>query len=321
MTVANTEKGSVERDSELAKDRFVKGTAGGKAGGVDLANRTIHGIASTIQLDRDGEIIMPSAFKRTIAQFLVGSAAFLDAHQHRGDGPTQIGWVLDMRINGPMVPCDFRFVDDDDSTSPANRWWKLAKDPNGKGISFSIGFIPVRWVYGSAADLVREFPELKEPIREAGLKGEDKLRVYTEIELLEISAVPVPANRESLQLLAAKMFGREVDDAAAQKAMEKFAADLAAAVTEKLITEPSSADEIAAVLAAVIAVNEKLSELTELVLLSPGERSWDAAIGTDPDDSRDMPRPAGESNGADAGAAKVSKAARELIKQCDKLGK
>lgn len=231
MASKGLEKGTVDRKSEEAKGRFVWGLAGGKAGGVDLAERTISGVASTINVDRDEEIILPRAFAARLDKFKGGSSPFMAAHTHRTStaAPSQIGWVVEISITKVDVPCRFRFVDDTEGA--AQRWWKLASDPNGKGIMFSIGFIPVRWVYGSVADLAEEFPEIKPAIAAAGLADDDRLRVYTEIELLEISAVPVPSNREAMQLLAAKLFspGGEAD-----KAVEQFRQELAEEVVRQL---------------------------------------------------------------------------------------
>ena len=255
------EKGIIDRDSEMAKDRIIKGYAGGTKGGVDLANRTIDGIASTINLDRDDEVILPKAVTKTMGKFLGGNSPFLDAHQHRGPGPTQVGWVMEMRQRGERISCKFRFVEDDPGTPP-ERWWKLARDPKGKGIAFSIGFIPIRWVYGSAVDLVREFPELKKPLHQAGLKDEDKIRVYTEIELLEISAVPVPSNREAMQLLAAKLFAG--DD---EKELATITADIAKAVVAELGENLKS--QIETCMADVVAdLRDKVAQVIELMELS-----------------------------------------------------
>lgn len=231
MKSKGLEKGTVERNSDDAKGRFIWGLAGGKQGGVDRANRTISGIASTINVDRDGEIILPRAFAARLDKFKGGSSPFMAAHTHWTStaAPGQIGWVVEISITKIEIPCRFRFVDDTDGV--AERWWKLAADPNGKGIAFSIGFIPIRWVYGSVADLVEEFPEIKPAVAGARLADDDRLRVYTEIELLEVSAVPVPSNREAMQLLAAKLFspGGEGD-----KAVEQFREDLAGEVVRQL---------------------------------------------------------------------------------------
>ncbi len=213
----------VDRNSQDAKDRFIPGVAGGGKG-VDLAGRTIDGIASTIQIDRDGECILPSAMTPGMAKFLNSNAPFAAAHTHRApDGsPTQIGWVMTAAIDKEKVAAKFLFSE----TNLANEWWKLASDPKGKGIAFSIGFIPVDYVYAPVRELCKAFPELAAPCKAAGLKEHEDLRVYTNIELLEISGCMAPSNRESLQRIVAKAFGDDLASAAPSEAVELLAQKL-----------------------------------------------------------------------------------------------
>ncbi len=229
--IASLSKGEVDRNAAEAQDRFIPGLASATKG-VDVAERVVDGIASTIHIDRDGEIILPSAFAARMDKFMGSNAPFAAAHTHRSQSgaPTQIGWVMEMAIEADRVPCKFRFA----TTSVAEDWWKLASDPKGKGIAFSIGFYPIRFVYGSAGDLVKQFPELRKPLKDAGVDDEDKLRVYTEIELLEISGVMAPSNRESLQMLAAKMLGLPDPEAAGEEALAALVERISDAVLEKM---------------------------------------------------------------------------------------
>ncbi len=296
QTTINLEKGTIDRNSEEAKDRFVRGYTKG----VDLGSRTVEGIASTISLDRDREVILPSAFKGTASKFLSGNAPFLAAHVHRtySGQPSQIGWVVRMEIAAERVTCAFRFS----TTDAAEEWWKLASDANGKGIAFSIGFIPVRWIYGSAVDLAREFPELKPIFQAAGLKDEDRLRVYTEIELLEISAVPVPSNREALQILAAKaaLAGKAEGD----KALDQFKADLAEAMAAKMA---GPLKEAITTQLAVLA--DQVSQLAETI-----ELSSDMVNVEPPDLDAPGPDAKGDDDGDSEDGANTSRAAERLGK-------
>ena len=300
MEKTKLQTGTIERGSADAKDRFITGVAGGKTGGVDLANRTITGIASTIQVDRDGEIILPGAFKARLGKFTGGSSPFLTAHTHRtstGD-PGQIGWVVEIKVEKTQVPCKFRFVDDTDSA--AERWWKLASDPNGKGIMFSIGFIPVRWVYGSALDLGREFPEIRQPLKDAGVSDEDRLRVYTEIELLEISAVPVPSNREAVQMLAAQMAGKD-----GEGALDEFEKQIAKSVVEQLDIGNWKSE----IMDAIAVVRELITLSSDpLGMSAPPQKDAPAADEKIPD--------ADESAGAIETGQQVKDAASSLLKAC-----
>jgi len=295
------EKGTVDRDSDEAQGRFIKAYSKG----VDLATRTIDGIASTISLDRDEEIILPSAFEKTIPLFLAGSAPMVNAHQHRGPEATQVGWIMEMRIAGQKIPFKGRFVND--TEGPAERFWRLASDPKGKGIQFSIGFMPVRWIYGSVADIVREFPELKKILTE--LKPEDRLRVYTEIELLEVSCVPVGSNRDATQLLAAKAASEN-----GERALDEFESAVAQKVVEKLGASETSATSAAEIKTRQSEILDKLSELAEAIELSsdtlgqvpPGD------LGTPPPEGRknELGRP------GDSPGAKLRDAAEGLLKTC-----
>ena len=216
---------------ELAKDRLVKGFLQSKS--VNMDARTVDGLASTISLDRDGDVILPAAFRKDVKRFLGTNAPFLAAHVHRSDDgtPTQIGWVMTAKVTATALQCTFQYA----LTDAAEQWWKIASDPAGKGHAFSVGFIPSRAMSGSVADAVRAYPELVDVFREAGLKAEDMVTVYTEVELLEISAVPVPSNRQSLQLLSAKLF--DVEDG--EKATEELQKLMALAV-ESAISNPKS---------------------------------------------------------------------------------
>ena len=204
MPNTTIERGTVQRGSPDAGR-----LAWGRMKAIDRANRTATGVASTIELDRHGEVVLPSAFQKDLGRFLGSSAPFLAAHSHESasGSPTQIGWVMSGVLSADGLTCVFRYSD----TPAAEQWWKLASDPSGKGHAFSIGFMPIAWASGQVKDLVREMPELAAPFGRAGLADDDRVRVWTEIELLEISAVPVPANRESL-LVMAKLFAGGAGD-------------------------------------------------------------------------------------------------------------
>ena len=224
--VTGLESGAVDRKSDEAKGRFL----GGVTKGVDLEKRTVEGIASTIHVDRDREIILPRAFKAKLAQFKGGHRPMLAQHTHRtGDGgPSQIGWVEEITIEREQIPCVFRFA----KTTLGEEWWKLASDPDGHGIAFSIGFIPLKWVRGSVAEIAKKYPELRDVLAEADFNDDDRILVYTEIELMEISGVGVPSNRESIQQLAAKFYGMPEDKG--DEARAKLLDEIAAKVTEQV---------------------------------------------------------------------------------------
>ena len=142
-------------------------------------DRTIEAVASTAQKDRDEEIILPSAFAKNLASFKA-NPVILATHQHRLDNGSSpvIGSAVpeSIKITDQEVSFKMRFA----STPLGNEYWQLYKDKHMR--AFSIGFIPIKW---EKDDTQRN-------------RWGGPLLTYTEIELLEISAVPVPSNTHAL---------------------------------------------------------------------------------------------------------------------------
>ncbi len=143
---------------------------------VDLENRTIDAVASTSDLDRDKDIILPSAFKESLPSFRA-NPVILACHQHRlssGSSPV-IGSAIpeSVKITDTEVLFTMRFAE----TDLGEEYWQLYKDKHMR--AFSIGFIAIEWKDEKDENL-------------------GYVRTYTKIELLEISAVPVPSNRRAL---------------------------------------------------------------------------------------------------------------------------
>ncbi|MGD0077042.1 MAG: HK97 family phage prohead protease [Sedimentisphaerales bacterium] len=137
---------------------------------IDTEKRTVDATASTGDLDRDNERILPSAFN-DIDSFK-SNPVILATHQHRlpsGSSPV-IGSAIpeSISIGANEVTFKMHFAE----TPLGEEYWKLYKDKHMR--AFSIGFIPLEW------------------------KDDKDVRTYTKIELLEISAVPVPSNRRAL---------------------------------------------------------------------------------------------------------------------------
>ena len=109
--------------------------------------------------------------------------------------PTQIGTVDEIAIGRDQVRIGVSYAE----TDVAEQWWRLAADPR-QSVAVSIGFIPRASKRASAAQHLREFPELAGPLAKAGLGENDSVKVHTEIELLEVSQVSVPANPDAVQL-------------------------------------------------------------------------------------------------------------------------
>lgn len=134
---------------------------------------TLSAIASTASMDRDGEVIEPSAFEGNLDLFRK-NPVILSQHMHRSANgrPTIIGSAKDVVLTKNQLSFDMTFA----STDLGQEWKTLFDEKHAR--AFSVGFIP-----------------LKGETREA--KGV-KAYHHTEVELLEISAVGVGSNRDAL---------------------------------------------------------------------------------------------------------------------------
>jgi len=143
---------------------------------INELDRTLDAVASTDDMDRDHEVVLPSAFKQSLGAFKA-NPVILACHQHRlssGSSPV-IGSALpeSIEIGDSKVTFTMKFA----TSALGEEYWQLYKDKHMR--AFSIGFIPI----------------------EHEDKKDEKLgwiRTYLKIELLEISAVPVPSNRRAL---------------------------------------------------------------------------------------------------------------------------
>jgi len=144
---------------------------------INTEERTIDVVASTADKDRDGDIILPSAFKKSIKSFR-SNPVILACHQHRlssGSSPV-IGSAIPetIEITDKALAFKMKFAE----TPLGEEYWVLYRDKHMR--AFSVGFIAEKW----------------EDSRDDN--GRFTHRTYTQVELLEVSAVPVPSNRQAL---------------------------------------------------------------------------------------------------------------------------
>jgi HK97 family phage prohead protease len=179
---------------------------------IDIENRELEAVASTGEMDRDGEVILPSAFIASIESFKA-NPVILACHQHRlasGSSP----------VIGSGIPESIKIERDNDvslhirfaTTALGEEYWQLYRDKHMR--AFSIGFIP-----------------LKSENRPDQKSGKSVL-TYTEIELLEISAVPVPSNRRAL----ARARGFFEDDTDIKSIIEESVKEITSAQNQELKT-------------------------------------------------------------------------------------
>lgn len=136
--------------------------------------RQITAVASTGSVDRDGEIVLPSAFKKCLAGYM-RNPVILAGHQHKlSDGRSPVvGKCLSAKITKNELQIVVEFA----KTSLAGEYWDLYRDGFQK--AFSVGFKATEWhretVGGRAVPVCKKVDEL-----------------------YEISCVPVPANPDAL---------------------------------------------------------------------------------------------------------------------------
>lgn len=159
------------------------------ARGIDDATRTAEFFISSGEIDRYGEIVDPKAFDEEAIAVFMQNPVMLAAHQHSGlsGEPTVIGRWMSIRRDGNRIIGTCRF----NTSKLGEEYWQLVR--SGDLRACSIGFIVRAW-----------------EMREVGT-GDNKrsVRVFVKIELIEVSMVAVPANRQAL--LKAAGFGGIVE--------------------------------------------------------------------------------------------------------------
>ena len=136
---------------------------------------------STSKVDRHGESIDPMGWANSLSDFQK-RAILISSHSYN-DLRKQIGEFLQMKITKKGLFAKPKYYINQ-GNEEADWGFKLAS----KGMAaFSVGFIPVKWTDDDKAD------------------GKKKpKRTYIEQELLEISHVILPANRDAIQELQGK---------------------------------------------------------------------------------------------------------------------
>jgi HK97 family phage prohead protease len=140
---------------------------------VDVEKRQIRVLASTPDLDRDNERVLPQAFKKRLDVYK-NNPVILAGHQHRLDDgtPSVVGKAVNIWIDDAGLWAVIEFA----KTKLAEEYWHLYS--NGFMKAVSIGFAPLAW-----RDIVED--------------GK-RVRVIEEVELFEISLVAIPANPQAL---------------------------------------------------------------------------------------------------------------------------
>lgn len=180
---------------------------------------------STASIDRDGESIDPAGWKKSLPAFRK-RPVLLSSHDY-GDLRKQIGEFTTIKVaDGGLVAKPRYYINE--GNEEADWAFKLAS----KGMAaYSVGFIPTKWVDGD------------------GEKGAS--RTYTEQELLEISHVVVPSNRDAIQGVR----GKSVDPVL-NEIIDDVLKDADLVVKEVVATTTNSVDDT--VTTSTVIVNEDI---------------------------------------------------------------
>lgn len=145
-----------------------------KSSAIDVEKRQIRFLASTPDVDRDGEKILPTAFEKSIPGFMK-NPIFLPSHKNRLDNgePPVIGVIVSAWVDAKIgLWTVVKFA----VTELAEKWWVLYRDGFMKAVSVS--FLPIKSHY--------EVIEGKQ------------ILTFDEVEWLELSACTIPSNRGAL---------------------------------------------------------------------------------------------------------------------------
>ena len=177
---------------------------------------------STMSVDRDGEIVEPLAFKKTLPKFMK-RPVLVASHDYKVL-TNQIGEWTKLKIGETGMDGKPKYYIGE-GNDQADWGFKLAS----KGMAaFSIGFIPTKWEDGDGVKSPR--------------------RTYQEVELLEISQVIVPSNREAIQSIRSKgvdpITNKLLDDVLNDKEIiSSSTIEIKLDNNTPLITKPEETDE------------------------------------------------------------------------------
>ena len=221
---------------------------------VDSKNQNlIWATVSTDEVDRYDEIVLPSAIKEALPSF-IANPVVLAAHQHTlptADPPVIGNVVTDtIQIKEHNIDLAILFDDDELSQKYANKYRKKFMR------AFSIGFRGLEGKFEQITDTVKNI------IR--------KVWTWTLIELLEVSAVAVPANRTALLIAAGYYEG-----------MLQAPANINTETIKELLSAYSSNVE-KNVLDLKSFIEQSLNEIKSLLIADRGELAQELLIGEVP---------------------------------------
>jgi HK97 family phage prohead protease len=216
-------------------------------------------LVSTKSIDRDGESILPEAFKKRL-KIYKDHPVLLSSHRY--DKLTQqIGMAEAVKVTDEGLEAKFKYFVGQ-GNQEADWGFNLVK--NGVG-AYSVGFIAHAWE--------------DQPINEDTKAGKKPYRVYTDVELIEVSQVLIPSNRDALsnslsaegvdpiekemcELAIKSFFPEKKEEAPVESPKENQEEKLFEAVQAKLLADQSFIEKLAECIAQKL--SEKKSYFDEL---------------------------------------------------------
>ncbi len=281
------------KEFEVAKEeRGVKHFGGSRpqVRSIDLDNHEVEVLVSDRTRDRYDEVIEHSAWRKRLGNYK-RHPVFLQSHEYSGSLLNQIGHASSVKVDTEEgLIANFKYYVGQ-GNQEADWGWFLATQ---KKAAFSVGFMVHKY----------EVPEAKEEPR----------RVYTDVELLEISQVLIPANPSAVQagidqgVISKEFADRILEAGQDQEDLEEAGEEsgIEAAPEEENIEDRSSVvdrlDEITEQLKELIRVQKDLVELIQnSILMAPAKE--EATASDSPPDR----------NGAEAETDPVRKVSREEL--------
>lgn len=150
---------------------------------------SVEAIVSTATIDRDGEIILPSAYEARLDVYR-RNPIHIWMHDPR-DLDNYLGRCTEIAVTPEGLRAVFAYALEQPRGRQAYDLIRM-----GALSCYSVGFAPIEWVRGSEVDRLT-------PAQRAEVQGIDLSRVsriYTQVELREISLVGIPSNTEAFVL-------------------------------------------------------------------------------------------------------------------------
>lgn len=176
----------------------------GRVKSLDEEKKTLEVVVSDETVDRYKEVILAEAWSKGLKNYKA-HPVLLSSHSY-GDLRKQIGMAKGIRVDKDSKELVAQFEYFVGEGNPEADWgWKLAQ----KGIAaFSVGFLPNKYDYIDEEEREKDGPYLK----------------YTDVELLEVSQVLVPANPSAYlkDMYSRKGFDQEFIDSMVEEVRKSF---------------------------------------------------------------------------------------------------